>query len=293
MAEKKSVLPPDLVTFYEHYKAGRLPERQLETKIVSHVQNESSRREAMYHAASFVEALTETRGAPKGRLWSAGKVVRVYFGDSGYLEFPADGSVKETFRGKMTLNTSAFWPEQRRAYLRAFAKYIDGLEERLQEQAEDRVSAIDKIRNDLGLEQSMNPSFGMEVFDFDFDTSVPEEKSVMSPSDQLSRVMGELKRGDVFTVGRSIRSGSPNGRTKWVVMRPLGVQAWVYKHPSKHRKLYILSIESRESSNVVVSEIDGSGNRGEDVATGSLGLTDERVNLDAGTVQSTKKRVLR
>jgi hypothetical protein len=281
MRSKNPSLPPDLVTFYNHYKDGRLPEHQLDSKIVSYVQNESSRREAMYHAASFIEALTETRGAPKGRLWSSEKIVRVYFGDSGYLEFPADGSVKETFRGKMTLNTSAFWPEQRRAYVRAMAKYLDGLEERLQEQAEARVLAVDKIRNDLEAERSGNP-FGMEIFDFDFDTATPEEDK--SPSAQLARVMSGLKRGDVFTVGR----------TKWVVVRPYGAQAWIYKHPSKHRKMYMVSRGERgESSEVVVFEMDGSANRGAEVVTGPLRLTDEHVNLDAGTVQSTKKRVLR
>lgn len=94
-----------------------------------------------------------------------------------------------------------------------------------------------------------------------------ERKENPTPYEELSLTMSKLKRGDVVAVGRK----------QWIVMRPLGdVQAWVYQHPSKHKKLYEMRAVGRESGDVVVFQVGGTGQRvSSDLVSGRLRVTGE------------------
>lgn len=80
---------------------------------------------------------------------------------------------------------------------------------------------------------------------------IVKDSSIFSGS-ALGADIGGLKRGDVVRVGK----------TKWIVFRALGTfQAWVYKHPSKHAKMYELIAAGREGDLYEVWAIGGSAQR--------------------------------
>jgi hypothetical protein len=112
-----------------------------------------------------------------------------------------------------------------------------------------------------------NSGFSFDDLGFD---GFGETPHVATPVSETRKAFQELKRGDVVTVGR----------TKWVIRRSVGdLQAYAYKHPSKHNKLY--EIRADQGDDAVVFEIGGSAQRlGADVARGPLRLTSESVSLD-------------
>ncbi len=109
---------------------------------------------------------------------------------------------------------------------------------------------------------AMPPGFdAFDVFD-DIDDApkrtIPESMAVLK----------SMKRDDVITVGK----------TKWKVMRVTGsFSAYVYKHPSKARKLYTLQAAGNHDEyldKVEVIELDMGGRHVKTVATGALRSTE-------------------
>lgn len=94
-------------------------------------------------------------------------------------------------------------------------------------------------------------------------------------------VLESVNQGDIVSVGKK----------RWQILRSLGsFQAYAYKHPSKHKKLYMIQAGSRDEPNeVVVFEVGGSGQRvGKDIATGTVSLT-TKPNQVGGKVSKPKK----
>lgn len=94
---------------------------------------------------------------------------------------------------------------------------------------------------------------------------------VAPPLPASRRVLRDVQRGDVVTVGR----------TKWAIIRSLGdAQVSAYKYPSKRAKRYEIQAGAHGEDYVIVFEVGGSGQRiSEDVATGPLRETNEKVEM--------------
>jgi len=110
-----------------------------------------------------------------------------------------------------------------------------------------------------------NPSPLPEGFFTSFGIDVPDDY-VAPPLPESQRVLRDLQRDDIVTVGR----------TQWVIMRSIGdSQAYAYKYPSKRTKLYVIEGTGPNTPDtVIVYEVGGSGQRiSEDVARGPLRLT--------------------
>jgi hypothetical protein len=140
-----------------HVHAGRAPVDVLESAIAEHVSRESMHKEAVEHAADFVDALNETPGAPRANLWTKAGV-RVYFaGDAGYVTVGHDGSIGGAAavpgrrRQSLTFSPEQLYPAQRRAYAQALDRYRAGIVDRAEEHAQERMARIDELRVAFGL----------------------------------------------------------------------------------------------------------------------------------------------
>lgn len=149
--------PQHLVDLARRAHAAGAPAHVLRGHVVAHVQREAAREEAVEHAMALVEALNETPGAPKVKLWtglSSGAAPRVYFPE-GYVTVGADGSiggasVRAGSRGSLTFSEASLYPAQRRAYKKALDLYRAGLVERAEEQAMARADWIEELVEALG-----------------------------------------------------------------------------------------------------------------------------------------------
>jgi len=300
-------VPEHLEDLARRIRAAGAPTDFLESSIVEHVSRELGRKHAGEHAAAFVEALNETPGAPRARLWAKADRadVRVYFaGDLGYVSVGWDGSISgaSIVPGRrsqsLTFSPDSLYPAQRRAYRQALEDYRAGLIERSEEHAQERVEKIAELRVALGVDA--DEDFDDEALERAAERAAYQEAHeggwgrrngalpgafrtkfaffddsdyTPPPITETRRVLREAKRGDIVTVGRS----------QWVVMRVLGdIQLLAYKHPSKHTKLYEIRLERTgvDADEVIVFEVGGSGQRkSEDVASGPLRSTGETVDL--------------
>ena len=148
-------VPEHLEDLARRIRAAGAPTDFLESSIVEHVSRELGRKHAGEHAAAFVEALNETPGAPRARLWAKADRadVRVYFaGDLGYVSVGWDGSISgaSIVPGRrsqsLTFSPDSLYPAQRRAYRQALEDYRAGLIERSEEHAQERVEKIAELR---------------------------------------------------------------------------------------------------------------------------------------------------
>ena len=154
-------VPEHLEDLARRIRAAGAPTDFLESSIVEHVSRELGRKHAVEHAAAFVEALNETPGAPRARLWAKADRadVRVYFaGDLGYVSVGWDGSIggASVVPGRrsqsLTFSPDSLYPAQRRAYRQALEDYRAGLIERSEEHAQERVEKIADLRVALGVD---------------------------------------------------------------------------------------------------------------------------------------------
>jgi hypothetical protein len=151
--------PQHLVDLAHRAHAAGAPAHVLRGHVVAHVQREAAREEAVEHAMALVEALSETPGAPKVKLWtglSSGAAPRVYFPE-GYVTVGADGSIggasaRAGSRGSLTFSEASLYPAQRRAYKKALDLYRASLVERAEEQAMARADWIEELVEALGSE---------------------------------------------------------------------------------------------------------------------------------------------
>ncbi len=257
---------------------------------------------------ALVDALYETPGAPKVRLWTglaSGGAPRVYF-PAGYVTVHADGSIGGASiqpglrRQVLTFSESSLYPSQRQAYKKALNLYRAGLVERAEEQAMARAERIEELvayldaavageEDDEHIERQAeraawqarheegraNPRHRRNPplppgFTSKFSFFPEADDYTPPPLTETRRVFRDVKRGDVVTVGK----------TRWVIMRPVGdVQAYAYKHPSKRTKLYEIRLADTDDD-VVVFEIGGSAQRiSDDLVRGPLRATHETVDL--------------
>ena len=152
--------PQHLVDLAHRAHAAGAPAHVLRGHIVGHVQREAAREDAVEHAMALVDALYETPGAPKVRLWTglaSGGAPRVYFPE-GYVTVHADGSIGGASiqpglrRQVLTFSESSLYPSQRQAYKKALDLYRAGLLERAEEQAMARAERIEELVEALGSE---------------------------------------------------------------------------------------------------------------------------------------------
>jgi len=145
--------PQHLIDLAHRAHAAGAPAHVLRGYVVDHVQREAAREEAVEHAMALVDALYETPGAPKVRLWTglaSGGAPRVYF-PVGYVTVGADGSIGGASiqpgrrRQALTFSESSLYPAQRRAYKKALDLYRAGLLERAEEQAMARAEQIEEL----------------------------------------------------------------------------------------------------------------------------------------------------
>ena len=146
-------LPQHLIDLAHRAHAAGAPAHVLRGYVVAHVQREAAREEAVEHAMALVDALYETPGAPKVRLWTglaSGGAPRVYF-PVGYVTVDADGSIGGASiqpgrrRQALTFSESSLYPSQRQAYKKALDLYRAGLVERAEEQAMARAEQIEEL----------------------------------------------------------------------------------------------------------------------------------------------------
>ena len=154
-------VPEHLEDLARRIRAAGAPTDFLESNIVEHVSRELGRKHAVEHAAALVDALNETPGAPRAKLWTKADRadVRVYFaGDLGYVTIGWDGSIggAAAVPGRrsqsLTFSPDSLYPSQRRAYRQALNTYREGLIERLEEHAQERVEKIAELRVALGVD---------------------------------------------------------------------------------------------------------------------------------------------
>ena len=145
--------PQHLIDLAHRAHAAGAPAHVLRGHVVEHVQREAAREEAVEHAMALVDALYETPGAPKVRLWTglaSGGAPRVYFPE-GYVTVNAEGSIGGASiqpglrRQVLTFSESSLYPSQRQAYKKALNLYRAGLLERAEEQALARAERIEDL----------------------------------------------------------------------------------------------------------------------------------------------------
>ena len=136
--------------------------------------------------------------------------------------------------------------------------------------AEEYPSIARRLANLAKVRPHKNPSPLPEGFITRFGGGVSDDY-VAPPLPASRRVLRDVQRGDVVTVGR----------TKWAIIRSLGdAQVSAYKYPSKRTKRYEIQAGAHGEDYVVVFEVGGSGQRiSEDVATGPLRETNEKVEM--------------
>lgn len=167
-------VPEHLEDLARRIRAAGAPTDFLESNIVEHVSRELARKHAVEHAAALVDALNETPGAPRAKLWTKADRadVRVYFaGDLGYVSVGWDGSIggAAAVPGRrsqsLTFSPDSLYPSQRRAYRQALDAYREGLIERLEEHAQERVEKIAELRVALGVDAGFDEDVDEEAIE--------------------------------------------------------------------------------------------------------------------------------
>jgi hypothetical protein len=303
--------PQHLVDLARRAHVAGAPAHVLRGHVVDHVQREAAREEAVEHAMALVDALYETPGAPKVRLWTglaSGDAPRVYF-PVGYVTVGADGSIGGASiqpgrrRQALTFSESSLYPSQRRAYKKAFDLYRAGLLERAEEQAMARAEQIEELvealealdaavageEDDEHIERQAERAAWQARHEEGRGNPIPRLRRNALPPGFTSK-FSFFPEADDYTpppltetrrVFRDVKRGDvvTVGKTRWVIMRPVGdVQAYAYKHPSKRTKLYEVRVDGEDE--VVVFEIGGSAQRiSDDLVRGPLRATRETVDL--------------
>jgi hypothetical protein len=141
---------------------GKTPPGFLQEHIQVQAVVDTGKARALRHARAFVEALENTRGAPRGNVWSKQehREPRVYFaGTLGFVRVSPQGVISgdNSREARLTLYMPGLYPSQRSAYRKAKELYEAGAKQREAENVAALQERMAEINEELDRHPRVRP----------------------------------------------------------------------------------------------------------------------------------------